>query len=101
MVDGQRQVGRLGLTDRLAVVDGLDRSQGFQLFLHAVGDFVEDARAFGWCGAAPGILGGVGGIERELDVLAIVQTTDPSIGDMLSNFWPFTGGTHLPPMKLS
>ena len=32
---------------------------------------------------------------------AIVQTTDPSIGDTLSNFWPFTGGTHLPPMKLS
>ena len=29
MIDGQRQIGSLGLADRLAVVDRLDRRQGF------------------------------------------------------------------------
>ena len=47
MIDRQRQIGCLGLADRLPVVDRLDRSKGFQLFLHPVGDLVENARAIG------------------------------------------------------
>ena len=42
-----RQIGCLGLADRLPVVDRLDRGEGFQLFLHPVGDPVENARAIG------------------------------------------------------
>ena len=69
MIDRQRQIGGPGLADRLAVVDRFDRRQGFELLLHPVGDLVEHARAISRRGAAPAILGGVGGIERELDVL--------------------------------
>ena len=32
---------------------------------------------------------------------ATSQTLAPVIGVMLSKYWPFTGGTNLPPMKLS
>ena len=56
-------------------------------------------------GLAPGALGLVRGVERELDVggleRAISQTGLPVIGLILSKFLPSTGATHLPPMKLS
>ncbi|MDT4834298.1 hypothetical protein FQZ97_679320 [compost metagenome] len=68
VVDGQRQVGGHGLADRLAVVPGLGGGQHGQVFLHAVGDAVQDVGALGGRGAAPGALGLVGGVERALDV---------------------------------
>ena len=71
MVDGERQVGGRRLADRLAVVPGLGEREQLEVLLHAVGDPVEDQRALGGAGAAPGVLGGVGGVERGLDVLGV------------------------------
>jgi hypothetical protein len=70
VVDRQRHVGRHGLADRLAVVDGLGGRQHLEVLLHAVGDLVQDVGALGRRGLAPGFLGGVGGVERQLDVFA-------------------------------
>ncbi|MOA31425.1 hypothetical protein D3C78_1525820 [compost metagenome] len=42
--------------------------QGVQVLLHAVGDAQQDQRALGDAGLAPGYLGGVGGVQRQLDV---------------------------------
>ena len=47
MINRQRQIRGLGLADRLAVVDRLDHCEQIELLLHAVGDFVQDAGAFG------------------------------------------------------
>ena len=71
MVDGERHVGSSGLADRLAVVPGFGEREQIEVFLHAIGDAVEDQRAFGDAGAAPGFLGGMRGIERVFDVLGI------------------------------
>ena len=71
VVDGQRHVGGGGLADRLAVVPGFGERKQVEIFLHAVGDAVQDQRAFGDAGAAPGFLGGVRGIERVFDVLGL------------------------------
>ena len=69
VVDGERQVGGRRLADRLAVVERLDHRQHRQPLLHAVGDLVENARALGGRCLGPGVLGGMRGIERLLDVL--------------------------------
>jgi len=37
MIDGEGYIGEGGLADRLAVVDGLDRSEHLEVLLHAVG----------------------------------------------------------------
>jgi hypothetical protein len=71
MVDGKRHVSRGGLADRLAIVPGLGEREQIEVFLHAVGDAVQDQRAFGDAGAAPGFLGRMRGVERVLDVLGI------------------------------
>ena len=71
MVDGKRHVGRGGLADRLAIVPGLGEREQIEVFLHAVGDAVQDQRAFGDAGAAPGFLGGVRRVERVFDVLGL------------------------------
>ena len=68
MIDGERDVGEGGLADRLAVVDGLDRGEHLEVLLHAVGDLVEDLGALGGRGVAPGVLGLMRGVERELDI---------------------------------
>ena len=57
-------------------------------------------------GAAPAVGGGMGGVEREFDVLGarargLGVDGLPLIGVMTSKYWPFTGGTNLPLMKLS
>ena len=75
MVDRERQVGRGGLADRLAIIPGLGQRQKIEILLHAVGDLVENDRAFGDAGASPGILGGVRGVERDFNVL-LVRTRD-------------------------
>ena len=71
MVDGERQVGRHRLADRLAVIPCLDNGQLFQIGFHPVGDAVEDERPFGDGCAAPAILRGMGGVQRKIDVAGI------------------------------
>ena len=68
MVDGQRNVGIHRFADRLAVVDGFRRGDQAQVLFDAVGDAVQDIGALGRRGLAPGILGGMGGVQRQLDV---------------------------------
>src|SRR5262245_50702322 len=68
MIDGKRNVGEARLADRLAVVDGFHCGENLQVVLHAVGDLVEDLRALGRSGRAPGVLRLVRGVERKLDV---------------------------------
>ena len=71
MIDRQRQVGEIGLADRLAVVVGLDRGEERQILLHAVRDAIEHPRALGHRRAAPAVGRRVRGIDRQLDVLGL------------------------------
>ena len=64
MVDGKRHVGRHGFADRLAVVPGFGLGQKLEIVFHRLCDLDEDDGAFGSARAAPGFLGGMGGIER-------------------------------------
>src|SRR5450631_1028539 len=75
MIDRERQVGRRGLADRLAVVPGLGECKKIEILLHAVGDLVENDRALGNAGATPSILGGMRGVERGFNIL-LVRTRD-------------------------
>jgi hypothetical protein len=68
VIDHQRHVGIGRLADRLAVIERLDQSEQVQIGFQLVGDPVEDQRALGHRGLAPGILGLVGGVERQFDV---------------------------------
>src|SRR5262249_20832416 len=68
MIDRERDVGEARLPDRLAVIDGLDRGKHVQIFLDAVGDFVQDLIALGRRHLAPGVLGLMRGVKRKLDV---------------------------------
>ena len=68
MVDGERDVRGHGLADRLAIVPGLGLGQQGKVLLHPVGDAIKDQRPFGRAGASPGILSGMGGIERQFDI---------------------------------
>ena len=70
MIDGERQVGRGRLTDRFTVVATLDEGQEFLALLHPVGDLVEDTRPVAGAGLAPFVLGGMGGVKRQFDVLS-------------------------------
>ena len=71
MVDRQRQIGEIGLADRLAVVVGFDRGEERQILLHAVRNAIEYACALGHGGAAPAVGGRVRGIDCEFDVLGL------------------------------
>ncbi len=75
VVDGERNVGGGRLADRLAIVPGLGRSEKVEVLLHDIRDPVQDARAIRYAGLAPGVLGGMGGVERGLDVI-LVGTRD-------------------------
>lgn len=68
VIDGERDVGVQRLADRLAVVHGFGVGQQFQVLLNAVGDFQQDVAACGGVGLAPGVRGGVGCVQRQLDV---------------------------------
>ena len=57
------------LADRLAVVDRLDERDGLEILLEPVSDPVEDVGPEGGRGGVPAQGGGVGGIERAVDVL--------------------------------
>ena len=69
MVDRQRQIGGERLAHGLAVLPALRDRQHLEMFLHRVGDRVEHRGAFGGRGLAPAGLGGVRGVECQLDVL--------------------------------
>ena len=57
------------IADRLAVVPGLADGEQLEVLLHPVGDLVEDDGALGHRRLPPGGGGGVGGVQRQLDVL--------------------------------
>ncbi|MCY1200129.1 hypothetical protein D9M72_115550 [compost metagenome] len=69
VVDRQRQVGGGGFAHRLAVVDALGHGQQLQVGLDAVGDAAQDIGALGGGGVGPRGLGGVGGVQRGVDIL--------------------------------
>ena len=68
MVDGERDVRKRGLADRLAVIDGLDIGEQVQILLHPIGDAVEDEGAGGHGLLAPGLGGGMRGVQRQIDI---------------------------------
>ena len=68
VVDSQRYVGRQRLAHRLAIVPGLGLGDGLQVLFDPVGDAVQQQGAFRHAGLAPGVLGGVGGVQRLFDV---------------------------------
>ena len=84
VVGGQGNVGVEGLAHGLAVVPGLGDGEQFQVLLDALGDLQQDVRTLLHRGTAPGVGGGVGGVEGLVDVLG-GGTGNSAIG------WPFTG----------
>ena len=75
VVDHQRDVGGERLAHRLAVVPALGDREHLQVLLDRVGHRVQHRRAFGGRLPAPGVLGGVRGVERQLDVLGAESAT--------------------------
>src|SRR5690606_6564040 len=71
VVDRERDVGREGLADGLAVLPRLRDGDPLEVLLHAVGDLVEDHGALGRARAAPGAGGAVRGVEGALDVVGV------------------------------
>ena len=69
MVCRERDVGGERLAHRLAVVPALGHGEQLGVLFDRVGDPVEHERPFRHRPIAPGVLGGVGGVECELDVL--------------------------------
>ncbi len=68
VVGGQRDIGVERLAHRLAVVPGLGDGEHLQVLLDAVGDLQQDQRTRLDAGLAPGIGGGMGGVQGLLDV---------------------------------
>ena len=68
VVGRERDVRVERLPHRLAVLPALGDGQHLEVLLDRVGDQVQHLRALGHRGLAPGVLGGVRRIERELDV---------------------------------
>ena len=68
VIDRQRNVSVQGFADGFAVVDGFGISQQFQIGFDAVGDLEQGVGTGGRRRLAPGIGGGVGGVERQFDV---------------------------------
>jgi hypothetical protein len=69
VIDGQRHVGGERLANWLAIVDGLGKREVREVLFHAISDGQQLGGAFGGRGLAPRGLGGMGGIERLVDVL--------------------------------
>ncbi len=69
VIDGERQVGRHRLADRLAVVERLDHGEQLEVRLHLIGDFIQEHGALGGSRLAPRLADLVGGVEGELDIL--------------------------------
>ena len=69
VVGRERDVRGECLPHRLAVLPALRDRQQLEVVLDHVRDLVQDARALGGRGLAPGVLGSMRRVERELDVL--------------------------------
>ena len=69
VVGGQGDVGGEGLAYRLAVLVALGDGEHLEVLLDRVGNRVEHRRALGRRLGAPGVLGRVGGVERQLHIL--------------------------------
>ena len=106
VVDGERDVGIQRLADRLAVVHRLGIGEQLEVLLDA-GRRSSAARwrdrrpavrpqlsAAAWAASSASSMSSAP--ERAALVYAL-----PVIGVMTSKYWPFTGGTNLPLMKLS
>src|SRR5690606_7718821 len=68
VVGRQRDVGVQCLAHRLAVVPGFGDGELFQVGFDAIGDLQQDQRTGLHAGLAPGVRGGVGGVQRLFDV---------------------------------
>ncbi len=68
VVSGQRDVGVEGFPHGLAVVPGFGDGQQFEVLFDAVGNFQQHQRTVLSRGLAPGICGGMGGVEGFVDV---------------------------------
>ena len=68
VIDSQRYVGGGRLADGLAVVDGFDERQRGEIVLQSLGDLVQDVGALRGGSPAPGVLGLVSRIQRQLHV---------------------------------
>ena len=77
VVGRERDVGGERLAHRLAVLPALGDGQQLEVLLDRVRDLVQDARALGRRGLAPGVLCGVCRVERELDVLRASSAEPP------------------------
>jgi hypothetical protein len=107
VVHGERNVGVQRFADGLAVVHGFGIGQQFQVGFDAVGNLEQDVGCAWRRRSCPRLVGGcVGGVQRQFNVfgggagglgvgLAVIT------GVMTSKYWPLTGATNLPPMKLS
>ena len=71
MVDPERHVRQRRLADRLAVVPGLGEREGGDVVFHHLRDLHQHVRAIGHRGLAPGVGGGMGRIERILDIRGV------------------------------
>ena len=70
MIGHQRNVGIGRLADRLAVVERFDQREGGRLASMRSAIFSNTLERSVGGGAAPGVLGGVGGVEGEFDVFS-------------------------------
>ncbi len=71
VVDGEGEIGSSGFADGLAVVPGLGQRQQVEIFFHALGDLIEDDCALRGTGVAPTFAGGMGRVERAIDILRV------------------------------
>ena len=93
------------LADRLAVVDVSTRAR-MSRFSSIRSAILFSMRARSAGDVAPSFLRFMRGVEREFDVFGrrtrdLANTCCPVIGVTFEKYWPRTGATHLPPMKLS
>jgi len=105
MIDRKRQVGGAGFADRLAVVPRLRNGELFEMASMRSAmrlrtrarstTLVRPQASFAACAASSAASTSCAS-ER-----AILQTTWPVTGEMLSKYCPDLGATHLPPIKLS
>ena len=68
MVRQQWNIGIERLADALAIIPGLHIGQGFQVSLDTIGNFEQRIGALSHGGLTPGIGGGMGGIQRPVQV---------------------------------
>ena len=71
MVGGQRDVGIQGFTDRLAIIPGFRQRQRFQMLLDAIGNRQQHIAALLHTGFPPCVCGGMGGVQRQLNILRV------------------------------